>query len=301
MWFFWVVKNLLFIYIVALAIRQTDYPTGIRQPASDKSTRRVLVDAVTRRKYFKLNGCPIEIAEKYSDVGNQVTGKANPFTNIENSIIQKCYRSNYKIREYCEKMGQLPPVLAKHFFETLLAPIIEYGSKIWYTPTAAEKLSVFQRNYFRRALHVRQKTPNNAIYGDIGIYPLDIRLKNNVIKFLHHVLTLPETSPVKWVYHELEMLHDGQFDNWVKKAHGIYYEHPASNTHDISSFAKLSKNKMKSIMKKLSLDKFEEQWAADINNACTQPKLKSLKLISNLSHISICIVSPCGRQFRDSV
>ncbi len=33
--------------IMALDIRQTDYPTGIRQPASNKLIRRVLVDADT--------------------------------------------------------------------------------------------------------------------------------------------------------------------------------------------------------------------------------------------------------------
>ncbi len=226
---------------------------------------------------FTLNGNTIEIAEKYSYVGNQVTAKSNPFSDIESTIIQKCYRSNYKIREYCEKMGQLPPTLAKHFFETLLLPIIEYGSEIWYNRTASEKLSVFQRNYFRRALHVRDKTPNNGVYGDFGIYPLDIRLKNNVIKFLHHVISLPETSPVKWVYHELESLCQGQFDNWVQKAHGIYYEHPISTNFDINSFASLSEASMKAKIKVLSFDNFEKNWASDINDCDKQPKLRTYK------------------------
>ncbi len=132
--------------------------------------------------FFSLDGSTIEIAEKYSYVGSQVTGKYNPFVNIESAIIQKCYRSNYKIRQYCQNFGQLPPIMAKHFFETLLLPIIEYGSEIWYSASASQTLSIFQRNYFRRVLHVREKTPNNGVYGDMGIYPLDIRLRNNVIK-----------------------------------------------------------------------------------------------------------------------
>ncbi len=230
---------------------------------------------------FKLNGSTIDIAEKYSYVGNQVTGNSNPFINIENTIIQKCYRSNYKIREYCEKMGQLPPSLAKHFFETLLLPIIVYGSEIWYSRSASEKLSVFQRNYFRRALHVRDKTPNNAVYGDLAIHPLDIILRNNVIKYLHHVINLPETSPVKWVYHELDILYHGQFDNWVKKAHGIYSEHPASIEHDINSFANLSNNKMKTMVKKSSIDNFEKSWFTDINDVNKQPKLRTYRKFKN--------------------
>ncbi len=43
------------VYITALGIRQTDYPTDIRQPASDKLTRRALVDAVTNIYHENVN------------------------------------------------------------------------------------------------------------------------------------------------------------------------------------------------------------------------------------------------------
>ncbi len=131
--------------------------------------------------YFQLNGNTIVISDKYTYVGNEVTDAGNPFSCIYESIIQKCYRSCYKIREYCQQIGQLPPTLSVHFFDTLLMPIIEYGSEIWYNTTALKKLLVFQRNYFRRVLHVTEKTPINEVYGDLGVFPLEICLRNNVI------------------------------------------------------------------------------------------------------------------------
>ena len=225
--------------------------------------------------YFQLNGNTIVISDKYTYVGNEVTDAGNPFSCIYESIIQKCYRSCYKIREYCQQIGQLPPTLSVHFFDTLLMPIIEYGSEIWYNTIAMEKLSIFQRNYFRRVLHVREKTPNNGVYGDLGIFPLEIRLRNNVIKFLHRIHSLPESSPVKWVYKDLVMLHNAGFSNWVTTAHKLYKEHPISNESDIDSFLNLECEPMKRKIKKNSQENFKTTWLTDISDTEKQPKLRT--------------------------
>ncbi len=210
--------------------------------------------------FFKLNSNTIKMTNTYTYVGNEVSDANNPFSDIHESVIQKCYRSCYKIKEYCQQIGQLPPSLSVHFFDTLLIPIMEYGSEIWYSPAAVEKLSVFQRNYFRRVLHVRQKTPNNGVYGDLGVFPIELRLQNNVIKYLHHIHCLPETSPVKWVYKDLVLLNDVGFSNWVTTAHKLYKAHPVSDVHDMESILNFSNARMKNSVKKSSQEKFKKTW-----------------------------------------
>ncbi len=229
----------------------------------------------TSEDYFTLNGSTIAISDKYTYVGNEVTDNGNPFSCIFESIIQKCYRSCYKIREYCQEIGQLPPKLSVHFFDTLLMPIIEYGSEIWFNATAVDKLSVFQRNYFRRVLHVREKTPNNGVYGDLGILPLEVRLKNNVIKYLHHIHNMPDSSPVKWVYKDLVMLNDAGFSNWVSTARKLYREHPISSELEIDSFINLKSEHMKSTLKKKTLENFKTTWLTNISDTEKQPKLRT--------------------------
>ncbi len=231
--------------------------------------------------FFQLNGNTIALTDKYTYVGNEVTDCANPFSCIYESIIQKCYRSCYKIREYCQQIGQLPPSLSVHFFDTLLMPIIEYGSEIWYNATATERLSVFQRNYFRRVLHIREKTPNNGVYGDLGVYPIELRLRNNVIKYLHRIHSLPETSPVKWVYKDLVMLNDAGFSNWVTTAHKLYSEHSISQQHNLNSFFNLNYQAMKRCVKTSSQKAYRETWLTNISDLENQPKLRTYMKFKN--------------------
>ncbi len=240
-----------------------------------KTKIMVFGDIHIQDDFFHLDGNTISITEKYTYVGNEVSDTKNPFCGIYESIIQKCYRSCYKIREYCRQIGQLPPALSVHFFNTLLMPIIEYGSEVWYCPSSVEKLSIFQRNYFRRVLHVRQKTPNNGVYGDLGVLPLEIRLKNNVIKYLHHIHDLPDTSPVKWVYKDLLLLSDAGFSNWVTTAHKLYEEHPLSDKCDIGSFLNLKREAMKRNIKKSSGKHFQSTWLENISDIDKQPKLRT--------------------------
>ncbi len=226
---------------------------------------------------FQLDGCTIQITDKYSYVGSEVSDSANPFTNIYESILQKCYRSCYKIREYCQQIGQLPLKLSVHFFDTLLQPIMDYGSEIWFNKTSVDKLSVFQRSYFRRVLHVRDKTSNNGLYGDLGIIPIAIRLKNNVLKYLHHIHSLPDTSPVKWVYNELVLFNDSGFSNWVSTANNLYNDHVISAEFNLETFLTLGKEQMNQKLKKCSYEDFRTSWLSEINNSDKQPKLRTYK------------------------
>ncbi len=101
---------------------------------------KILVYGVkTVSTVFTFNGCPIETSSDYTYLGNCVKDSRNPFVKIEDVILHKCYKACYKIREYTESLGQLTPHLAVHFFNTLIAPILDYGSEVWYSENVATK------------------------------------------------------------------------------------------------------------------------------------------------------------------
>ncbi len=122
---------------------------------------------------------------------------------------------------------------------------------------------------------------DNGVYGDLGVYPIAIRLKNNVLKYLHHVHSLPETSPVKWVFKELELFHNSGFSNWVNMANALYSEHVLSAYNGLETFLSLGKDQMKQKLKKLSHENFRGAWFLDINNSEKQPKLRTYKKIKS--------------------
>ncbi len=211
-------------------------------------------------------------------VGNQVANTGNLFSALPEAILQKCYRSCYKIRDYCEKLGQLLPCLALRLYNTLLVPVMEYGSEVWYSRSTILKLERFQRQFFKRNLRVRQQTPNLAVYGEYGIFPLEVRLQANVIKFLHRIVNMPQTSPARWMYNDLFSLHNCGFKTWVTKALDIFQDIESSLSLTFEKFVELDCRKMKTTIKKLLLDKYHTLWLNSISNQDENPKLRSYKL-----------------------
>ncbi len=225
---------------------------------------------------FHINNEPIETCTSYTYVGIQVSNFGNLFSTMPEAILQKCYRSCYKIRDYCENLGQLLPSIAVHLYNTLLVPLMEYGSEVWYSRSEVLKLETFQRKYFKRNLRVRQQTPNLAIYGEYGIYPIGVRLKSNVIKFLHRLENMSESMPAKWVYNDLQSLHNCGFRTWVTKAMETFHE--LDGTCSFKNFIALDCRKMKQTVKKSLSLKYQNLWLDSINDEDSNPKLRSYKI-----------------------
>ena len=224
---------------------------------------------------FTFHGNTIETSSDYSYLGNCVKNSRNPFTKIEDVILHKCYKACYKIREYTESLGQLTPTMAIHFFNTLIAPILDYGSEIWYSESVASKLEIFQKKFFKRNLAVRETTPDLAVFGELGIYPVSLRLKTNVLKYLHRIEQMPIDSPVKWAYLELRSLHTAGYDTWLSKAMDVFTEYQSISNISFQTFIELSRHSMKFKVKKCLHQHFETTWLSDINDQEKCPKLRT--------------------------
>ncbi len=169
---------------------------------------------------------------------------------LADHITQKCIRACYKISQYCEPFGQVTPPLAMHFYESLLLPHMDYASEIWYTESIGRVLEKFSLKYFKRVLHVRPNTPTLAVYGELGAYPMHVQLKCNVLKFLHRLFHMPDTSPIHWVYMDLYKLYEENKDCWVTRTFKIFQEFSKLSGLDFEQF----KSKSKSVAnKKLKL------------------------------------------------
>jgi hypothetical protein len=67
-------------------------------------------------------------------------------------------------------------------FDSMIEPILLYGSELW----GYENLKVIEQiqlKFCKRILKVRNTTPNFMIYGELGRFPLEIRVKLRIIAF----------------------------------------------------------------------------------------------------------------------
>ncbi len=97
-------------------------------------------------------------------------------------ISKSCTRALFKVIRYCEQLGQLPPATALDLFDALISPLIDYGSEIWYRESIISRLETIHLRYLKRVLKVCQQTPTLAVHGDLGRFPLIVRLQCNVLK-----------------------------------------------------------------------------------------------------------------------
>ena len=69
-----------------------------------------------------------------------------------------------------------------HSFDTMVVPILLYGSEVWGVSKFKEVDKLHIR-FCKYILGVRQQTPNLAVYGQLGRFPLYVICKEMSIKF----------------------------------------------------------------------------------------------------------------------
>ncbi len=178
-----------------------------------------------------------------------MTPLRNPFKNIGDHVIQKCIKAFFKIKDFCEPLGQVPLFLALHFYNTLILPLMDYCSGVWYNQSIVNLFEKFSLKYFRRALHVRPNMPTLSVYGKFGIHRVGIRLKCNVLKYLHRLHNLPHSVPAYLDYLDLCTLSVAGFDTWVSRALNIYNLFETETGITKSRFLDLLKHSVKDKIK----------------------------------------------------
>ncbi len=119
-----------------------------------------------------------------------------------------------------------------------------------------------------------------------------MRLKTNVLKFLHRLEQLPMDSPVKWAYYELQALDKAGYHTWVSRAMNVFTDFHSISNMSIQSFTLLSRPSMKIKVKKYYNQHFEKNWLLDINSREKCPKLRTYCLFKKKFQLEDYLLLP---------
>ena len=89
--------------------------------------------------------------------------------------------------------------LALHLFDSLVAPVIEYGIEFW-GEKGIEKIEKVNLHFYKCILGVKKSTTDNAVYGELGRRPCHFRKKWKQVAFWERVVNLPESRLVHKAY-----------------------------------------------------------------------------------------------------
>ena len=160
-----------------------------------------------------LGGRQLEVVNSYKYLGITFSTKLC-FTAAMEETKLKGKKSTNEILSTLGRIGCSSPDIFFKLFDSQVVPLLLYASEIWgYKPfKQIEQVHLYA---CKRFLHVRNKTANDVVYGELGRFPLWITSTIRCIKYWLRLLKQPNERYSKKAYNTLLSMHEKGYKTWV--------------------------------------------------------------------------------------
>ena len=122
------------------------------------------------------NGQQIETSSQYKYLGNIIsttqTSRGDIFRENYDYLCSQARKAIFGLKHRLKSLGALPPRVLMHMYETLIRPILVYGSDVWGSQPqgtlAVDKVLFW---YMRCILQVKSTTSNIMVVGKVVKFP----------------------------------------------------------------------------------------------------------------------------------
>lgn len=135
---------------------------------------------------FQFGGEEIEVVEDYKYLGLTFNYNGR-FRKGELELKEQATRAMYALVGKCRKFD-LPVDIQIELFHTMVLPVMTYGSEIWGHYIIRE-IELLHLKFLKHMLFVHKNTSNVMVYGELGVYPLDIHIKCKMLSFWSRLIT----------------------------------------------------------------------------------------------------------------
>ena len=227
-----------------------------------------------------LNGNELEQVDKYKSLGtilNSIkTLKGDIFMNNTDYLNSKARSAIFAIKQKLKCVGKLPPTHWFHLYESMIEPILLYGSDLWgASRVCTANINKIYLWYIRIVLNIKATTSNKITMGETGIIPPEVKCHQSVMLYFIRLNSLPTGSVVKNVFLELERLHDNGFSNWYTSVLELAKSYKIDLTN--YNFSESTKRTIKTIVKQ----SFIQSWKCDLSNITANPSLRTYSTFKN--------------------
>ena len=129
---------------------------------------------------FILQNELLEIVDSFSYLG--VIFKYNgTFFDTKKKLVDQAQKALFYIYKIIRNES-IPIDLQCKIFDSMIEPILLYGSEVW----GFENLKIIEQThlkFYKRVLKVRNTTPNFMVYGELGRFPLEVKIKVRMILY----------------------------------------------------------------------------------------------------------------------
>ena len=191
----------------------------------------------------KFNGKIIEQVDRYKCLGNIITPiyrfNSDPFKLNTTYACDKARKALYAVSHRTKNVSPLSPEVKFHLFNSLILPILTYGSEVWSVRKSTLNVldKVFLR-YVRCALSIKATTSNIITVGESGQYPPSVACTISLLNFTNRLYHMPDSTLAKQVFNELKNLHELGFHTWASEVLALGREYDIDFSCNLSQFKK---------------------------------------------------------------
>ena len=227
-----------------------------------------------------LDGNRLEQVNKYKSLGiiiNSVKSKRECMFRCNTEYLSsKARMSAFGIRKRLKNLKNIPPSHWFHIYESMIEPILIYGSDLWGASVACtSNINKVYLWYIRIILNIKATTSNVITMGESGLIPPEIKCHENVILYFIRLKAMTSSSVVKNVFIELERLHTLGYDNWYSEVLRLAHNYDI----DIENlkYCESTKKKVKGQMR----NQFMNEWTNELHNLSKNSSLRTYSLFKN--------------------
>ena len=154
---------------------------------------------------LEVNGREMDRVDKITYIGDVFNRWGNNNDLIADRVAKGMRCMTSTIAECSDiTLGQYSLQSLIMMYKSIFIPTILFNSGAWCNLNKQnhERLAALQMKFLKRILHTPQSTPNVAVQIELGIKPIENEIHIRQLRFLHHILVLPEDDPVRQVYNQ---------------------------------------------------------------------------------------------------
>ena len=129
---------------------------------------------------FMYNGQELAVDDNFVYLGTMFSYNGR-FLKNSRRLFDQARKAMFAVLNKSRKL-LLPVDIQLQLFDTMVAPILLYGSEV----TGFEKHDILERlciQYYKIILKAKKSTPNFMLYGELGRHPISVLIKSKMIGF----------------------------------------------------------------------------------------------------------------------
>ena len=227
---------------------------------------------------FTYDGKDIEVKDNYSYLG--ITFNYNgKFKVAVDGLVEQANKAMFSLLCKGRKLN-LQIHIMLDLFDSIVAPILLYGSEIWgHEDTLVHTVEKVHLKFCKYLLKLNKSTPSYMIYGELGRMPLQTKIQNRVIGFWARILTGKNEKIVFKLYSLQLALFNKQNEfqsNWLTDVKHTLDTCGMSNIWNEQS-KDMNTNWVKCALKLKLDDIYKQNWLNTMENAASSSNYRLFK------------------------